>query len=165
MKEDIYQYLYKRDKPMSIKIMGIILAIFSIGGLASAPLLGIAMALAAFGLITYQSGIEVDFTAQTYRLVTAFGSKGFGDWKPFPPIKCVSVFKTNLVSTTYGRSNASITTRNEVIQVNLATEQNERIQLHETENMDEAMTFAKDVAQKLNLKVWDATTKEGKWVE
>ncbi|MCB0755659.1 MAG: hypothetical protein H6603_03370 [Flavobacteriales bacterium] len=165
MDKGIYRFLYKRDKPMSMKIMGIIAALFSLGGLACTPLLGIALALGAAGLLIYQNGIEVNFKDRSYRLITAFGPQGFGEWEPLPPLKCVSVFKTQLVSSTYGRSNASITTRQEVIQVNLATEQNKRIRLLETENVEEAFAFAKEAAQKLNVQLWDAaTSKEGKWL-
>lgn len=150
---------------MSMKIMGIIVALFSIGGLVTTPVFGIVLALGAGGLIAYQSGIEVNFQERSYRLITAFGPQGFGSWEPLPPLKCVSVFKTQLVSSTYGRSNASVTTREEVIQVNLATEQNKRIRLLETQNMDEAFAFAKEASQKLDLKVWDATSKEGQWLD
>jgi hypothetical protein len=147
-----------------MKIMGIIVALFSIGGLASTPVFGIVLAIGAGGLIAYQSGIEVNFKERTYRMITAFGLQGFGNWEPLPPIKCVSVFRTQLVSSTYGRSNASVTTREEVIQVNLATEQNKRIKLLETDSTEEAFAFAKEVAHKLDLNIWDATEKEGKWM-
>lgn len=164
MKDEIYQFLYKRDKPMPMKIMGFVAAVFSLGGLATYPIFGVVLALAAVGLTVYQSGIEVNFKERRYRLITAMGTQGFGAWEPLPPIKCVSVFKTTLVSSTYGRSTASITTKQTVIQVNLATEQNKRIRLFETEDLQEAFNFAKDVASKLDLKVWDATEKEGKWI-
>ncbi|MGB1317614.1 MAG: hypothetical protein ACPG5W_05385, partial [Flavobacteriales bacterium] len=137
----------------------------SIGGVASSPFFGVIMALGAGGLIAYQSGIEVNFKERTYRLITAIGPQGFGSWESLPAIKCVSVFKTTLVSSTYGRSNASITTKQSVIQVNLATEQNKRIRLFETEEIEEAFAFAKVVGQKLDLKTWDATEKEGKWID
>lgn len=165
MKTNIYRFLYKRDKPMPMKIMGILAAIFSIGGLAYSPLFGVMMALGAGGLLAYQSGIEVNFTKRTYRMISALGPQGFGRWEPLPEIKCVSVFKTKLVSSTYGRSNASITTTQTVIQVNLATEQNKRIRVFETEKVGEALVFAKDLAQKLDLNIWDATEREGKWME
>lgn len=164
MKEDSYQFLYKRDKPMSMKVLGILAAVFSIGGLAFTPLFSVILAIGAGGLLIYQNGIEVNFKERSYRMITAFGSQAFGTWQPLPPLKCVSVFKTQLVSSTYGRSNASITTREEVVQVNLATEQNQRIRLFETDNSEEAFTFAKDLAQKLDLNIWDATDKVGKWM-
>ncbi|MDB4655874.1 hypothetical protein OAE48_03405 [Flavobacteriales bacterium] len=97
-------------------------------------------------------------------MITAMGTQGVGSWEPLSEIKCVSIFKINLVSSTYGRSNASITTRQTVIQVNLATEQNKRIRLFETEEIEEAIVFAKNVAQKLDLNIWDALGKEGKWL-
>lgn len=165
MKTDIYQFLYKRDKPMSMKIMGIIVALFSVGGLASKPVIGVVLALGAGGILAYQNGIELNFAERTFRLITAFGQQGFGNWEPLPPIKCVSIFKTQLVSSTYGRSNASVTTRQDVIQVNLATEQNKRIRLFETDNFEEALLFATEVSQKLNLMIWDATTRDGKWLD
>ena len=162
--QEVYQFLYKRDKPVPMKIMGLIAAIFSIGGLATAPVFGIIMAIAAGGVFMYQSGIEVNFNALSYREITAFGSHGFGEWKPLPDLKCVSVFKTNLVSRTYGRSNASFTNRNTIFQVNLATSNNRRIRLFDTENSDEAFRFAQDIAKQLNLNIWDATSQTGKWL-
>lgn len=164
MKAETYQYLYKRDKPKSLKIMGVIVALFSLGGLASTPALGLALALGAAGLITYNSGIEVNFQERRFRMITAFGNKGFGNWEQLPDLECVSVFKTKLVSKTYGRSNASITSEQEVIQVNLATDDNKRIRLLETESAAEAFAFAKEVSGQMNLRIWDATTKEPKWL-
>ncbi len=164
MTDEVYQFLYKRDKPMPMKIMGFVAAVFSLGGVAYFPVFGVVLAIGAIGLFAYHNGIEVNFKQRTYRMITALGSKGFGSWEPLPSLKCVSVFKTELVSSTYGRSSASITTRQTVFQVNLATEQNKRIRLYETEVVEEAFSFAKEVSLKLDLKIWDATEKEGKWM-
>jgi hypothetical protein len=150
---------------MPMKIMGVLAAVLSIGGLAYSPVFGIVMALGAGGLLAYHSGIEVNFTARTYRFITAMGTTGFGTWQPLPELRSVSLFRTTLVSSTYGRSNASITTKQQVIQVNLATAQNQRIRLFETEHMAEALAFAKHVEQQLDLPIWDATEREGKWLE
>lgn len=165
MQNGICRVIHPNDKPMSVKVLGIIMALFSLGLLATSPVFGIVMALGAGGLLAYQSGIEVNFSNRTYRTITAFGPKAFGTWQPLPALTSVSVFRTQVVSRTYGRSNASITTRDEVIQVNLATGRNERIRLLETEQMEEAFAFAKEVAQQLDLRLWDATSKEGQWVD
>ena len=125
---------------MPMKIAGILAAIFSIGGLASTPVFGIVMLLAAGGLISYQSGIEVDIVSKRYRYITSFGAVGFGEWLALPELKCVSVFKTKLISRTYGRSNASFTSKQEVVQVNLVSARNERFKLLEVENLDEAIS-------------------------
>jgi len=160
-----YRFIYKREKPTSMKLMGILAAMFSIGGLAYTPVFGVAMALAAGGLLLYQSGIEVDFSERKYRLITAFGSQGFGNWEPLPALKCVSVFKTKFSSQTYGRSNASVTTTQHVIQVNLVTAQNKRLLLFESEDKNEAFDFAKEVATSLGERIWDATGREGQWLD
>lgn len=165
MTEEPHRFLYKRDKPMPMKLMAALAALFSLGGLAYSPVFSIVMGIAAAGLFVYQNGIELNFNNRSYRLISALGPQAFGTWQPLPNIKCVSVFKTELVSTTYGRSNASITTNHTVIQVNLATEQNQRIRLFETENTQEAFVFAERVAKKLNLNIWDATEREGKWLD
>jgi hypothetical protein len=160
-----YRFIYKRDKPTSLKVMGIVAALFSLVGLSYTPVFSVVMALAAAGLFLYQSGIEIDFNLGQYRLITAFGSLGFGNWEAIPALKCVSVFKTKFSSRTYGRSNASVTTSEQVIQVNLVTERNKRVLLFESEDMHQAFGFAQKVGAKLNQKVWDATEKEGKWLD
>lgn len=165
LKDGICRVIHTRDKPMPIKVLGIIVALFSLGMLATSPVFGIVLALVAGGLLAYQSGIEVNFRQRSYRTITAFGPQAFGTWQPLPALTSVSVFRTQVVSRTYGRSNASFTSRDEVIQVNLTTERNERIRRLETEHMEEAFVFAKEVAQQLDLRLWDATSKEGQWVD
>jgi hypothetical protein len=124
-----------------MKVMGVIVAMFSIGGLVWSPVFSAVMALVAGGLLAYHSGIEFNFRERTYRSITAIGTQGFGAWQPLPALTCVSIFRTTLVNTTYGRSNAGTTSRQEVLQVNLATAQNTRIRLLETEHSGEAVTF------------------------
>ena len=144
---------------------GVIVALFSIGGLATTPLLGVVMALGAIGLLGWQSGIEVNFEEGKYRLINSFGPVGIGDWDSLPPIKCVAVFKTNLVSNTYSRTGLAVQSRDSVIQVNLATQNNQRIRLYDTDEVEDAFEFAQDVANRLDLKIWDATTKDQKWLK
>ena len=164
MNPEIYRYIYTRDKPMSLKIVGIVVALFSVMGRAYSPVFGIFMALGGIGILSYQPGVEVDFTNRSYRMITAFGPQSFGTWEPLPPLKCISVFKTQLVSSAFGRSGASVTSRQSVVQVNLATANNERIRLLETEDKDAAFAFAKEIMPKIGLQIWDATEREGKWV-
>ena len=163
--KDNYRFIYKREKPTSIKVMGILAALFSLGGLAYTPVFSAAMALAAAGLFLYQSGIEINFSQRKYRLITAFGSQGFGNWEALPELKCVSVFKTKFSSKTYGRSNASITTTQHLVQVNLVTAENKRLLCFESESKEESFGFAKKLAARLDEKIWDATEQEGKWLD
>jgi hypothetical protein len=162
-KSGIYRFLYTRDKPKALKLAGVIVALFSVGGLMTTPLFGVVMAVGAVGLLTWQSGIEVNIKERKYRLINSFGPVGVGDWDKLPPLKCVSVFKTNLVSNTYSRTGMAVTNRDAVIQVNFATESNQRIRLYDTEDVEDAFEFAKDLAKEFDLKIWDATSREQKW--
>ena len=47
MNPETYRYIYTRDKPMSIKIIGVVAALFSVMGLAYSPFFGIIMGLGA----------------------------------------------------------------------------------------------------------------------
>jgi hypothetical protein len=159
----IYRFLYKRDKPKALMLAGVIVALFSIGGLVYMPLFGVVMAIGSVGLLTWESGIELNIEDRKYRLINSFGPVGFGDWDDIPPLKCVSVFKTNLVSNTYSRTGMAVTNREAIIQVSLATESNQRIRLCDTEEAAEAFEFATELAKEFNLKVWDATSRDQKW--
>lgn len=161
---EIYKYLYKRDKPVFIKILGSLVAAFAIIRIANTPVFSVIMGLGSIGLFSYQTGIEINFKNKMHRLISSFGPVNLGDWQPLPRLKYVSIFRVNLVSTVTGRSGASITQKEGVIQVNLITEQNKKLRLLETEDLDEALQFAKELSPKLNLKIWDAMEKKGKWL-
>jgi hypothetical protein len=69
------------------------------------------------------------------------------------------------VSRIEGRSGASVSDKQIVIQVNLITDKNVRLRLFETNDKEKAMVFAKELAPQLHLRVWDATQSDGHWVE
>lgn len=165
LKGGVYQYLYKRDKSPAVKLLGYLAAIVGIGSMVLSPVFGVVVLLGAGGIIAYHSGIEIRVSSREYRLMHALGTKGFGDWQPLPGLKCVSLFKTRLTSRTYGRSNASFTSTDTVYQVNLATEQNKRILLYESQTLNQSLDFANQCAAHLQLPVWDATEREGRWLE
>lgn len=162
---EIYHYLYKRDKPFIVKLLAYILGLIALINLLNTPLYSVVMVVGSAGILTFYNGIELDFKNQTYRNINSVGTMGFGEWIPFPDFQYVSVFAVNLVSSVYGRSGASVTQKQGVFQVNLITKQNKRIRVLETENIEEAFQFAKEIAPKLNLKIWDATTKEANWLK
>jgi hypothetical protein len=114
--------------------------------------------------LLYQTGIEINFQQKTYRYITSFGIYDFGNWVDLPELKLISVFKLNISSSFFSRSGRSTTKNDIVIQVNLVSHDNKRIKLLESKNVNEAFAYANELIPLLNLKVWDATDKEGKWV-
>ncbi len=161
---DTYRYLYKRDKPIIVNVLGTIVAVIAILKIFGEPLIGLLFGIGAGGIFVYESGIEIDFKNNKYRLINSFGLLSFGEWITLPPIEYVSVFSVNLVSAAYGRSGAKVTQKQNVIQVNLITPQNKRLRILETKEHEQAFKFAKEIADSLDLNIYDATNKEGKWI-
>jgi hypothetical protein len=162
--DKIYRFLYVREKPLMVKIVSFSVIVLSILRFVNYPLISGIMVLVGILLYLYQTGIEVDFKVHTYRNIIALGPLSFGKWEGIPPLKSISVFKATIVSSATSRANVTITQRDQVIQVNLITTLNKRIKLLETENKEEAFALAKKIAPILDLDIWDATEREGKWL-
>ena len=164
LQDGVYLYLYKRDKPLPIKMLGLIMLFAGFLILLESPVAGLVLLLIALLFLLYQSGVEINFREKTYRYITSFGIFDFGKWNELPTLKLISVFKLNISSSFFSRSGRSTTKSDTVVQVNLVYQDNKRIRLFETDKPKEAFSFASQVAPLLNLRVWDATEKEGKWV-
>ena len=128
------------------------------------PIIGILIFLIGLALATIQNAVELNFAARNYRAITTFGHITIGDRKELPPLKCVSVFRTKIISSLYGRSGASVSTEQYIFQVNLITVLNQRIKIFDGEEEVEAIELAKMAVKDSGVEVWDATGKKGRWL-
>lgn len=126
---------------------------------------GILVGLLALVIVGHVRGIEVDLENKNFRNVVIFGNHAFGSWQPLPKINYVSVFKAIIASSIMGRSGATVTTREKAILVNLIHDKNKRLLVYKTENVEEAFVRAKIFAEKLDVKIYDATTRKGHWLD
>ncbi len=126
---------------------------------------GILLGLGAFVLVAHTRGIEVDLQNKNYRSVVIFGNQAFGSWQPLPKINYISVFKAIIASSVMGRSGATVTTREKAILVNLIHDKNQRLLVYKTENVEDAFVRAKIFAEKLEVKIYDATNRKGHWLD
>lgn len=74
------------------------------------------------------------------------------------------MFRTVLVSSVTGRSGARVSNRDKVILINLIHGKNRRLKVYQTHELNDAMEKAELIANKLQLKIYDATTSDGKWL-
>ena len=163
--DEFYKYYYKRSKTPMVWFISFLLVAYTILRFRYTPIWSIVSGLAGSGLLISRDGIELDFQNRKYRTITSFGPQDFGTWKDLKDIKYVSVFKATLVSEVESFSARMIRSEEKVIQVNLIVGKNQRIRLLETKDPDGVFGFAKDIAAKLNLRIWDATERKGKWYE
>lgn len=110
-----------------------------------------------------ENGIAINFNNKTYRSFKSIFGFTFGQWKPLPNIEYISIFKTTEVTTVWART-ASTNVSSTVIKVNLFYNTNQKIEVYNTHNVDEAFKKAKEIAAVLNINILDATTKDSKWV-
>ncbi len=102
-------------------------------------------------------GIEIDFENKRYRQGRIAGNICTGQWKPLPKIKYISVFSVSMASKVRGVSNASVSSKNRIIKVNLIHDKNGRLTVFKTKEKDDAFKTACLIAEKMNLKILDAT--------
>lgn len=62
-------------------------------------------------------------------------------------------------------SGKSLKLRENVFAVNLVYEKNKRMHVFEAQSPEEAIEKARFIADKLNVKIFDASKRSGKWVD
>ncbi len=161
---DTYRYVYSKMTPKSYWILGVIIFAISIVALLLNTAVGVIVVLFGSYQILSREGIEVDIVNKKYRKFSSFGPVFLGEWISFSEVHYISVFNVTLVSNPMAIPE-DYESRTNITQVNLITGHSTRLKLIETTDETDAWEFAKELATKLNLKIWDATGKKGKWYE
>jgi len=165
IKADKLTFVFKFKKSFAYKLSATLMFIFCISMIQPYLLGGIIMSLISLFFAVQAEGIELDLIQLKYRYVRIIGNLSFGNWKNLPQIKYISVFRTILASSIMGRSGATITNREKTILINLVYGKNQRLLVYKTENINDAFAKAKYFSEKLNVRIFDATNKKGKWME
>jgi hypothetical protein len=110
-----------------------------------------------------QDGVELDYENKTYRRIKSFFGLTVGKWQPLPEIEYVSVFKTTETTTVWAAS-ASANVSSSVVKVNLFYNTNQKIEIYDCKNVEDAFSKAKEIASVLKIDVLDATSRDTKWL-
>jgi hypothetical protein len=116
-------------------------------------------------LLMIDYGIELDFENYRYRNVKIFMNKNYGKWLRLPQIQYISVFPTTLVSSIESGAATRITSKEHTILINLIHNTNKRLTVYKTDDIDDAISEAKYLSEKLNVRIFDASYKKGRRVE
>lgn len=160
---EIERYVNKSSKSVIFYVVSTIVTLYAIFWLQYFIFGGIAVGIIIF--VGFNSGMEIDFSKQKYRSVKFLGPISFGTWLDLPEIKYISVFSVKIVSGVRGLSNTRISNTEKAIQVNLIHGKNERLKIYQTTETEDAFSKATTIAKKLNLKIYDATSGKGDWLE
>jgi hypothetical protein len=162
---EIHRFIYKSDKSGFLSVMAYVFFIIGTTMIKSNTTTAVGLYIAGIALLLYQSGIELDLRDGSYRFITTFSIIHIGKWDYLPPLKTISVFAVNKSTRLTSIANNVSIHKDNVVQVNLITENNQKIKILETTSSDAAFALAKAVAHKFDMSIWDATGRSGKWVE
>ena len=158
--------IFKRPLPVIKFIYGIglfLIGLFLIGiDGRSQNILGFLFCLLSLYFFKTE-GIEIDLKNKKYRNINSLFSVTFGQWKDFPKIEYVSVFRTTQTTRVWV-STASTNITEKSVMVNLFYNTNQKIVAYETKDVAVAFKRAKEIASALNLDILDATERESKWL-
>jgi len=115
-------------------------------------------------ILLIRSGTEINLENKKYRLVFSLFGLNFGVWKDLPKIEYISVFKTKIIKK-YQIYVASTYSKLEVIKLILFYQKNKRIEVYQTESIDDAFNTAKFVADILKIDILDSTKKPSAWLK
>ncbi len=165
LEEDSMTFVFRYKKSFAYKISATLMLVYSIYLIQAYLFGGIILTIGSLLFISNVSGIELDLKQNKFRNVKIIGNHSFGSWQDLPEIKYISVFRTIIASSVMGRSGATVTSREKTILINFVYGKNQRLRVYKTENVEDAFEKAKYFSEKLNLRIFDATLKKGKWLE
>jgi len=110
-----------------------------------------------------QEGVEINLKQSVYRKTKSLFGIALGKWQPLPKIDYVSVFKTSETTTVWAAS-ASANVTNAIIKVNLFYDTNQKLEIYNSKNLEDAFLKAKQIATALDIDILDATSRESKWL-
>lgn len=111
------------------------------------------------------NGVEIDCENGRYRKGRIAGSICTGAWKALPDVKYISVFSVNMVTKVRGVSNACVTSKDRIVEVNLIYGKRGRLTIYKTSEANDAFEKACLISEKMNLKILDATSADKKLYE
>lgn len=157
-------YMYK--KPETIKVL--LLVLFLSGMYFTyffTSFLGISLSVLAVFYYTTSNGIILDLEKKRYQKARVFRNWTRGNWQDLPDISYVSVFKATMVSTTHSVSYRCVELKKKVVLINLIHDKNQRLNVFQTLDEKEGLQKAIFIAQKLDLPIYNATSRVGSWIE
>lgn len=105
-----------------------------------------------------EKGFEFDKKTKKYRLLHNYFFITIGKWKSFENFEYISVFSTTErfnIGTFF--NHASLSTK--VIKLNVFYDSNKKVTVYKTKDLDEAYKISKQIANFLNIGLFDASDK------
>lgn len=129
----------------------------------------IVLLLGVFALYA-RTGFIIDFDQKRYRRYIRFFFLQFGSWEFLPEINYIAIVRVRMSTLKFRPSEVSFRQTDDsfdiAYDVNLIfSNSNKRFQKVFNGELNEAMQLTTDLAKKMNLKIYDCSTSQKKWVD
>lgn len=158
-----YHYNEGSYFPPQFKIVAVFLTIAGLLLCINLNLVGFIILPISIAILFAKKELTISFSLSKYRHAIKVFNFKMGTWEPMPKFEYISIFsgkKRQDVAV------GSITTSTAYIEmeVNLVYNKSKRLTVYETKDYAKAFEIAQSIATQLDLKIYDATKREGVWL-
>lgn len=146
----------KKFSGYSLTLYGLFLLIFQ-------NYFGFLFLLGGLSLLV-KNGTEINLENKKYRDIYVLFNKKFGKWKDLPNIEYISIFKVKYKVKAGLHLALEHEFKDFMYRVQFFYNRNQKIIIFETKDKLDAIKQSKFIADILNLEIYDATEKKGKWL-
>lgn len=163
-KETDYHYIISSYFPPQFKFVGILLGIAGVVLILDINIIGLILLMISLLFLFAKNKFTFSFSLMRYKEGMSIFGNHFGKWKSFPNFEYISMFTASKRQELSVQSQMSSTKITE-IDVNLIYNANRRLTVFSNNDYQEAYSVAKLFSDKLSLKIYDATNREGVWLD
>lgn len=150
--------------PPQFKIVAIFLLIAGLVLCVELNFIGLILLVLSTIALIAKKQLTISFSLSKQKNGMTFFGRQFGQWEPLPSFESISIFSAKKSQDMAVDSQFATVTFTE-IEVNLVYNKNRRLTVFTTKDFNKALNIAQLFADKLALRIYDATQREGKWLD
>jgi len=146
------------------KIVGFFVLIAGITLCTTFNPLGIVLVILGIAVLFAKKILTISFSLSRYR--NSFSIFGFrtGQWITLPEFESISIFNAKKGQTMSYESMSATASYSE-LEVNLVYNRSRRLTVYTTKDYNKALDVARKFAIKFDLSIYDASARDGKWLD
>jgi len=150
--------------PPQFRIVGFAIIIAGITLCFKLHLMGIVLLILGCIAVLAKKELSISFSLSKYRYAFVLLNYKFGPWESLPNFESISIFSAKK-SQEMSAGRQSGTAVFSEIEVNLIYNKSRRLTVYTTQDFSKALNIARMFAEKFNLPIYDATKREGYWLD
>jgi hypothetical protein len=150
--------------PPQFIVVAVLLVLLGLYLLLNLNLLGLILIPVSLFILFSKKVMTLSYSMQKYRNGISIFKHDFGKWETFPSFEYISIFSSSKSQFMNVQSQQATAAFKE-IEVNLIYNRSRRLTIYTCQSFSDALHVAKKVGRQLHLKIYNATLKEGEWIE